>query len=75
MPYFVFEISTAKDLQAIAEFDSYRDARALARRLRAQAPDDGQQGAQFKLVHAADANSGARLLSEKREPRPSGEDA
>ena len=73
MPYFVFRIREPRILELVESFDGYRDARALVRALRAESTREDPFTA--RLVRATDEAHARRLLSERRDPRPLGEDA
>ncbi len=72
MPYFVYRISPAKRLELVSSFETYKDAKRLARTMRAQL---GEQPADtVRVIFAQNDAEAVRLLSEKREPRPLGEE-
>jgi hypothetical protein len=73
MPYFVYKVYSERKLEMIEQFDGYRDARNHARELRAALPADA--GYQIRVIFAKNPEEASMLLSEKREPRPLGEDA
>jgi len=54
-------------------FDSYREAKALARKARSELEADDPR--RVRLVFARDADEAQRLLTETREPRPMGEES
>ena len=73
MPYFVFKLRHPRSLENAGVFASYRDARIAVREMRrALDPDDPTT---VRMVFAADEAQAERLLTERREPRPLGEDA
>ena len=72
MPYFVYRIHGERTLERIASFDAYRDARARVRALRAEGSAGGP--GTVRMIFAADPSQAERLLQEKREPRPLGEE-
>ena len=72
MPYFTFKIFDGGRLEPIAEFDDYRSAKNEVTRLRKLIADDDDYT--VRMVHAGNRAEGERLLTEKREPRPLGED-
>lgn len=72
MPYYVYAIAPPRRLSLLGTFESYREAKALARSKRAE-PDAGDP-ATVRLVFAPDADEAQRLLTEVREPRPMGEE-
>lgn len=69
MPYYVFRITqpTAilKNLELKDSFEEYREARALARQLRKEAPPG--EKATYKLVFAGTQLEAEENLQEKRE--------
>ena len=72
MPYFVYRIHGERTLERIASFDGYRDARARVRALRAEGSAGGPST--VRMIFAGDPSQAERLLQEKREPRPLGEE-
>ena len=73
MPYFVFKLRHPRSLENAGVFANYRDARIAVREMRrALDPDDPTT---VRMVFAADEAQAERLLTERREPRPLGEDA
>ena len=75
MPYFVYKITGARTLEHLDTFPKYRDARLRVRALRAEAAETGDGGgATYRMVFARHAEEAERLLTQKREPRPLGED-
>lgn len=70
MPYFVYKITPPKKLEYVADHDSYKEARAQVRELRAAA--NGQYDA--KMMFAKNPVEAERLLSEEREAPPIGDD-
>lgn len=73
MPYFVYKVFNNRTLEAVDAFDSYRDARQLARSLRAE--DGTAEDHTYRLIFARHEAEAERLLTQKREPRPLGEDS
>ena len=69
MPYYVFKITQPtpilKNLDLQDSFENYREARALARSLRADLPANSE--ITVKLVHAASQLEAEEQLQEKRE--------
>ena len=72
MPYFLFKIDPQRNLDFIDSFTKYRDARDLARKLRAELPPGDPHT--IKMVHAKNQAEAEHLLTEVREPRPAGEE-
>ena len=68
MPYYVYRIDAFGGLERVDGFDAYRDARQCVRSLR----EGGET--MVRMVFAGDAGEAERLLTEKREPRPLGEE-
>lgn len=69
MPYFVYKIvegptELIKNLEKLAEYDSYKEAKKNARELRSKI-DDG--GTQIKVMFADNALHAEELLMEKRD--------
>ena len=72
MPYFVYRILSPKHLEYLDVKESYQDARALVRELRAaQAADDA---ASIRMVFAKSTGEAEKLLSAPRDDRVIGED-
>jgi len=72
MPYFTFKFFPSGRLEPIAEFDEYRAAKRDVTRLRKLIAEGDDYT--VRMVHAGNRAEGERLLAEKREPRPLGED-
>ena len=73
MPYFVYKIHPPRKLELVEAFDAYREAKTLARSMRAAlTPEDDYT---VRLIFAPNPPEAERLLSEVREERPLGEDA
>jgi hypothetical protein len=72
MPYFVYKVSGARGLEQIDAFDGYRDAKRLATKMRQQLPEDADY--LVRVIFAGNDEEAVRLLTEKREPRPMGEE-
>jgi len=69
MPYFVYKITEGpteliKNLEKLAEFDSYKEAKNNARELRSSLTDGKQQ---IKVMFADNALQAEELLMEKRD--------
>ena len=73
MPYFVFKLRHPRSLENAGVFASYRDARIAVREMRRAL--DRDDPTTVRMVFAAGEAQAERLLSERREPRPLGEDA
>lgn len=69
MPYYVFRITqptpVIKNLELKDTFETYKEARALARDLRKNATNDDK--AEYKLIFAASELEAEEQLQEKRE--------
>ena len=72
MPYFVYKVFPARRYEAVEAFERYREARTLARQMRADLMSRDTHT--VRIVHAASPGEAERLLSERREPPPLGED-
>jgi hypothetical protein len=73
MPYFVYEIGAVRAPRQVDCFEQYREARqAVRERRRSLAADSAVT---VRMIFAANEAQAAKLLLEKREPRPLGEDA
>lgn len=69
MPYFVYKIEAGatalvKNLEKLADFEGYKDAKNRARELR---PELVNEKTQVKVVFAENALEAEELLMEKRE--------
>lgn len=73
MPYFVYKVFSNKTLEPVDVFDKYREAKARTRELRAETPADADFN--YRLIYARHEAEAVRLLTQKREPRPLGEDS
>ena len=73
MLYFIYRVRRLRAPEKMDSFADYREARAAVREMRrALDPDDPTT---VRMVFAAGAAQAERLLAERREPRPLGEDA
>ena len=70
MPYYVFKISPPRELQHLATWDRFRDARTQVRDLR----EGGAPEVEYRLVFAPQIGEAERLLSTPRDERVIGED-
>ena len=73
MPYFVYKVFSNKTLEPVATYDKYREAKLSVRDLRKDLTRDDEFT--FRMVFARHDTEAERLLTQKREPRPLGEDA
>ena len=73
MPYFVFKLRHPRSLENAGVFANYRDARIAVREMRRAL--DRDDPTTVRMVFAAGEAQAERLLTERREPRPLGEDA
>lgn len=65
MPYFVFKVFPNRTCEQIAEFDEYKQARALARDTRANLTL--QDNCTVKVMHAKDSKEAETLILTPRE--------
>jgi len=72
MPYYVFAVKPLGLLQKLAEFDAFKDASAQAKALRAAQPPDAL--VRVKVMFADNQLAAEDLLSQVREPGPSGDE-
>ena len=72
MPYYVYKIAPPGNLEPLADFDTYREARAYTRDQRRSLTEDD---CTVRMIFAPTPEHAERLLKEKREARPLGEDA
>ncbi|MCU7844945.1 MAG: decarboxylase [Candidatus Thiodiazotropha sp. (ex Monitilora ramsayi)] len=61
MPFFIFKITAAHDLEYLGEEEKYRPAREKVRKLRASNVAD--DGATFRMVFAKSVGQGEKLLT------------
>ena len=73
MPYFVYKVFSNRTLEPVDAYDKHRDAKVRARELRVESKDDDDFT--FRLIYARNETEAERLLTQKREPRPLGEDS
>ncbi len=73
MPYFIYRLRPPGPPEKAGSFEAYREARAAVREMR-RALDRGDP-VTVRMVFAAGEAQAERLLTERREPRPLGEDA
>ena len=72
VPYFVYRIHSPQRLELVDSFEVYREAKHTVRRLRDEAIDP--QDPTIRMMFANSPAEAERLLIEKREPRPLGEE-
>lgn len=72
MPYFVFKLFNNRTFEPVDSFAKYRDAKQRTRALRDEIPADSDYT--YRMIFARHEAEAERLLSQKREPRPLGED-
>ena len=72
VPYFVYRIHPPQRLESVDSFEGYRQAKQTVRELRNEAPDPANPV--IRMIFASNAAEAERLLTEKREPRPLGEE-
>ena len=73
MPYFVYKVFSNKTLEPVDTYDKYREAKLKVRELRGTVSDN--EPYTYRMVFARHQTEAERLLTQKREPRPLGEDA
>ena len=73
MPYFVYRLQRPRAPEKAGVFTGYREARAAVREMRRAL--DRDDPATVRMIFAAGEAQAERLLTERREPRPLGEDA
>ena len=72
MPYFIYRLRPPREPEKEGAFTGYREARTAVREMRNALGRDGP--ATVRMIFAADEAQAERLLTERREPRPLGED-
>ena len=73
VPYFIYKLRPPLPPEASGSFAAYREARTAVRAMRRALRSDDPTT--VRMVFAAGEAQAERLLSERREPRPLGEDA
>lgn len=78
MPYFVYYVTPrpggqTKQLEYLAVFDAFKEARNMARERRATAAD-GAPGRECRMIFAKNEVEAEKLLSAPRDERVIGED-
>lgn len=71
MSYHIFEINAFRQLSFLKTLPSYREAKTEIRGLRKK--ENLAAGTTFRMMFASTPEHAERLLKEKREPRPMGE--
>ena len=72
MPYFIYKIHGNQRFELVESKAKYAEARQIARSMRASlGPDDDYS---VRMIFAGSTTEAERLLREKREPRPIGEE-
>ena len=73
VPYFIYKLRPLLPPEKAGSFAAYREARGAVREMRrALEPGDSTT---VRMVFAVGEAQAERLLTERREPRPLGEDA
>jgi hypothetical protein len=73
VPYFIYKLQWPRPPEKAGAFEAYREARSAVREMRRALGRDDL--ATVRMVFAAGEAQAERLLTERREPRPLGEDA
>ena len=73
VPYFIYKLRPPWAPEKAGSFVGYREARAAVRAMRGAL--DRDDPTTVRMVFAAGEAQAERLLTERREPRPLGEDA
>ncbi len=73
VPYFIYKLRWPRPPEKAGSFADYREARTAVRAMRRTLGRDDP--ATVRMVFAAGEAQAERLLTERREPRPLGEDA
>ena len=73
VPYFIFKLRPPRPPERAGSFAAYREARTAVREMRRAL--DRDDPTTVRMVFAAGEAQADRLLAERREPRPLGEDA
>ena len=73
VPYFIYKLRPPRPPEKAGSFAAYRAARTAVREMRRAL--DRDDPTTVRMVFAAGEAQAERLLTERREPRPLGEDA
>jgi len=73
LPYFIYKLRPPRPPKSAGSFEAYREARTAVREMRRALGRDDP--ATVRMVFAPNEAQAERLLTERREPRPLGEDA
>ncbi len=72
MPYFLYRITPGHRPALIETFEKFQDARAQARRLRAELPAEAE--GTVRMIFAEDTRKALLLLTDARSARTDGDD-
>jgi hypothetical protein len=72
MPYFLYRITPERKLNLIETFDKFQDAKAQARRLRAEQPAGNSDT--IRMIFAENPKKAQLLLTDLRNPKTEGDD-
>ena len=72
MPYFIYKVFPARQFEYVDAHDQYRDARKAVRAMRAELTPTDKHA--VRMVFASLPAEAERMLRERREERPLGED-
>ena len=78
MPYFIYKLRPPRPPEKAGAFAAYREARTAVREMRralSRSDSDRDDSTTVRMVFAPGEAQAERLLTERREPRPLGEDA
>lgn len=73
MPYYVYKVFQNRTLEPVETHAKYREAKLRVKDLRAELGEETDFT--YRMVFARHETEAERLLTQKREPRPLGEDA
>ena len=73
VPYFIYRLRPPRPPEKAGAFAAYREARTVVREMRRAL--DRDDPTTVRMVFAPGEAQAERLLTERREPRPLGEDA
>ena len=73
MPYFIYRLRPPRPPEKAGAFSVYREARTVVREMRRAL--DRDDPTTVRMVFATGEAQAEQLLTERREPRPLGEDA
>jgi len=72
MPYFLYRITPERKLHLINTFEKFKEAKTIARQMRAEQPTGSNET--IRMIFAEDAKKAQLLLTDLRNPKTEGDD-